>query len=89
MAGSLVAAVFRARQESSAIRLTSGEESSSDGSLDIKDRQPGEASDNPLSGIDVPPKTLAFMFAGTIAGSIASAFVFVVSFSAHSQLLPR
>jgi hypothetical protein len=87
MAGALVTAVLRARKEVGEIYLSDSEgEQSGNGNVgnigfDGKGKHPGEASDNPLSGIDVPQKVLAIMFATSIVGSTVSAFIFVVSLS--------
>jgi hypothetical protein len=73
MNGALVAAVYQALTErKGAISLpVNGEHESSE-------TAGKEAIDNPLADVDIPPRTLAIMFAVAIGGSIVSANVFTV-----------
>jgi len=69
--GAIAAAVFQAWRTQS-IALPSGDDESE------TDRQPGgEAPDNPLHKVDVPKKIRIIIFAVSIGGSIASAFIFM------------
>ena len=74
--GAIAAAVFQAWRASGTeshqhIALPFGDHES--------DPEGGAAFDNPLAGVDVPKKVLIRIFAVSIGGSIASAFIFVVS----------
>jgi len=76
--GAVAAAVFQAWRASGAkptqpIALPSSDQESDPG------RPSGEAADNPLAAVDVPKKAVIAILALSIGGSIASAFIFVVS----------
>jgi hypothetical protein len=72
MNGVLVTALVKAFKEPRAtlgpIRLGNGEDH-------------GAPNENPLAGVNVPRNTLILLFGASVVGSIASAFIFTVSFN--------
>ena len=84
--GAIAAAVFQAWRASSGkapqpIALPSSDQESD------PYRPTGEATDNPLAAVDVPKKAIIVIFALSIGGSIAAAFIFVVSILSHLTLI--
>jgi len=74
--GAIAAAVFQAWRVSGAKAAQPIALPSSDQESD-PDRPSGEAADNPLAAVDVPKKVVITIFALSIGGSIASAFIFM------------
>jgi hypothetical protein len=81
MNGALVAAVYQALTERAGTGITGAISLPVHGNGSAEpeaESSGGAAIDNPLAGIDIPPKTLALFFGIAVAGSVASAFVFTV-----------
>ena len=88
--GAVAAAVFQAWRASGGNSTQPIALPSSDPDSDPNndpDKPSGEASDNPLAAVDVPKLALIVIFGSSIVGSIAAAFIFMVSILSHLPLL--
>ena len=88
--GAIAAAVFQAWRASSANSGQAIALPSSDPDSDPNndpDKPSGEASDNPLATVDVPLIVRIVIFGLSVGGSIAAAFIFMVSILSHLPLL--